>query len=50
MRFTLVPYGLEDSDSSDHDTPAPPLPPPQNEGQEDNDDAFNQFMADIASL
>ena len=50
MRFTLVPYGLEDSDSSDNDAAVPPPPPPQNEDQEDNDDAFNQFMADIASL
>lgn len=57
LRFTLVPYGMEDSEESDEgdndvnsptDSNVPPPPPPESENG--NDDAFAQFMADIASL
>lgn len=58
LRFTLVPYGMEDSEESDEDdndvnsptdSNVPPPPPPP-ESENGNDDAFAQFMADIASL
>lgn len=58
LRFTLVPYRMEDSEESDEDdndvnsptdSNVPPPPPPP-ESENGNDDAFAQFMADIASL